>query len=120
MVGPVTARPGRGRALAVLAVPGGVIGLLLGLYVLLGTAGIDGLHLAIAVGALVISTAELAFGYGTAARAPWTSRPLPQALGFGGAIALLLFGILVSLTIPVRTSVSTMGSPMPSGEAVPT
>jgi hypothetical protein len=119
MDGSTMRRPREGLALAILAALGGVIGLLAGVYLLFGALANGGWPLVVGVVVLVVSVAELAFAYGTASRSTWAREPGPQAVGFALAIALLLLGFFIVLTIPVRVTEVPIGGPVPSVVALP-
>ena len=101
-----------GRAVAALVMMGGLVGLLAGLWLLGGTLAGGGWGLLVAAVILVLSLAELAFAYGAWTRSAWAIEPAPRAAGFAVAVGLVVVGVAVALTIPVRTTSQPSGSPI--------
>jgi hypothetical protein len=105
-------RTRQGTALAALATIGGVIGLLAGLWLVGGTLANGGWGLLLAVFVLAFSLAELAFAYGAWTQSPSALQPGLRVAAFAVAIALIVLGVAVSLTIPVTTTMEPTGSPI--------
>lgn len=112
MHGSAVKRTRETTALAMLASIGGAIGLLAGLLLLSSALGIGGWGLVVALVVLVVALAELAFAYSAWTRTPWALKPGPRAAGFAAAIALILLGVAIVLTMPVRSTFAPAGSPI--------
>jgi hypothetical protein len=101
----------RSKAITVLGVvigTGGVFGLLSGLWLPSGTLATKWWGLPVSAGIVVLSVVELAFAYGMWKLRPRTLHPALRAIGSAVAIALILLGIYVSLSIGVRVPVGKL------------
>lgn len=105
-------RPREASALAILAAIGGAMGILAGLVLLGAALGSGGWGLVVALVVLVVALAELAFAYSAWTQTPWALKSVPRAAGFAGAIALIVLGGALVLSMPVRSTLELGGSPI--------
>ena len=98
----------RSKGVTVLAIvigTGGVFGLLSGLWLPTGTLATKWWGLPVSVALVLLSALEVAFAYGAWKLTPWTLQSALRVIAFAVAIALILLGIYVSLSVGVRIPV---------------